>query len=155
MSHTETKITTSALNREGFAMVTTILVVLILSVMAVGVAWIATSEKKTTFAESVHMQSVFSADAGGESGINFLRMSDTPPPIINFATKLVRSQGSTTLQGSQAFEYDAFFLRKRLKPGWGLDYLDYDYLIESKGAASHLGESGVDLVASRLYMQGY
>ncbi len=155
MSHTEMKTTTSALDREGFAMVTTILVVLILSVLAVGVAWIASSEKKTTFAEAVHMQSVFSADAGGEAGINFLRMSDTPPPIIDFSTRLVRSQGSTTLQGSQTFEYEAFFLQKRLKPGWGLDYLDYDYLIASEGAASRTGESGVDLVASRLYMQGY
>ena len=58
MSHIETKNTDPTLNREGFAMVTTLLVVLILSVLAVGVAWIASSEKKTTFAESVHVQSV-------------------------------------------------------------------------------------------------
>ncbi len=155
MSHTETKSTTRALNREGFAMVTTILVVLVLSVLAVGVAWIAGTEKKTTFAESVHVRSVFSADAGGESAINFLRMSEIPPTYQDFATKLVRNQGSTGLQGTQSYDYSAFFIRKRPKAGWGMDYLDYDYRIASHGTASRLGNSGVELVVSRLFKEGY
>ena len=155
MSHTDTKITGPALNREGFAMVTTLLVVLILSVLAVGVAWIAGTEKKTTFAESVHVRSVYSADAGGEAAINFLRMSEIPPVVQDFGTLLVRSQGTTALQGSQTFDYDAFFIRKSPKPGWGMDYLDYDYRIASHGTASRLGESGVELVVSRLYKEGY
>ena len=155
MSHTGTKITDRALDREGFAMVTTLLVVLVLSVLAVGVAWIAGTEKKTTFAESVHMRSVFSADAGGESAINFLRMSDTPPVVLDFGTLLVRNQGTTGLEGSQTFDYSAFFIRKRPKPGWGMDYLDYDYRVDSRGRASRLGESGVELVVSRLYKEGY
>jgi hypothetical protein len=68
---------------------------------------------------------------------------------------LVRSQGSTTLQGSEAFDYGAFLVTKRPKPGWGMDYLDYDYRINSHGTASRLGESGVELVVSRLYKEGY
>jgi hypothetical protein len=155
MSHNETKTTGPVLNREGFAMVTTLLVVLILSVLAVGVAWIASSEKKTTFAESVHVRSVYSADAGGEAAINFLRMSDIPPVVQDFGTRLVRSQGTTGLAGSQTYDYDAFFMQKRPKPGWGMDYLDYDYRVASHGTASRLGESGVELVVSRLYKEGY
>lgn len=155
MNQTESKITGPELNREGFAMVTTLLVVLILSVLAVGVSWIASSEKKTTFAESVHVRSVYSADAGGEAAINFLRMSEIPPAVLDFGTRLVRSQGSTGLQGSQSYDYQAFFLTKRPKPGWGMDYLDYDYRIASHGTASRLGESGVELVVSRLYKEGY
>ena len=50
--------------REGFALVSALLIVLLLSVLAVGVAWLASSEKKTSFAESVHLRSVLSADAG-------------------------------------------------------------------------------------------
>jgi len=142
-------------NREGFAMVTTLLVVLILSVLAVGVAWIASSEKKTSFAESVHIRSVYSADAGGESAINFIRLSEVPPNYQDFATRLVRSQGSTGLKDSQTFDYRAFFIRKSPKPGWGMDYLDYDYRINSHGTASRLGESGVELIVSRLYKEGY
>jgi len=155
MSHIETKITDPTLNREGFAMVTTLLVVLILSVLAVGVAWIAGSEKKTTFAESVHVQSVYSADAGGEAGINFLRMSEVPPSRVNFANDLVRNQGTTALQGTQTFDYSVFESGRAYKPGWGFEYMDFDYRIDSHGTASRLGESGVQLVVSRLYKVGY
>lgn len=155
MKLTDTKKPTFTPDREGFAMVTTLLVVLILSVLAVGVVWMAGSEKKTTFAESVHVRSVYSADAGGDAAINFIRLSEIPPVIQDFGTLLVRSQGSTTLQGSQAFDYRAFFVTKRPKPGWGMDYLDYDYRINSHGTASRLGESGVELVVSRLYKEGY
>ncbi len=155
MSHIEMKTADPTLNREGFAMVTTLLVVLILSVLAVGVAWIAGSEKKTTFAESVHVQSVYSADAGGEAGINFLRMSEVPPSRVNFANDLVRSQGTTGLQGTQTFDYSVFESGRAYKPGWGFEYMDFDYRITSHGTASRLGESGVHLVASRLYKVGY
>ena len=155
MSHIEMKNTEPTHNREGFAMVTTLLVVLILSVLAVGVAWIAGSEKKTTFAESVHVQSVYSADAGGEAAINFLRMSDIPPSRVNFANDLVRSQGVTGLQGTQTFDYAVFESGRAYKPGWGFEYMDFDYRVESHGTASRLGESGVELVVSRLYKVGY
>lgn len=143
------------LNREGFAMVTTLLVVLILSVLAVGAVWLAASEKKTSFAEGVHIASVFAADAGGEAGINFIRVSDSPPAIIDFGTMNVRSQGSTDLHGSSAYSYDAIYLRKSPKPGWGIDYLDFDYRLGSRGTASQSGESGVDVVVSRLFKVGY
>ncbi len=144
-------------NREGFAMVTTLLVVLILSVLAVGVAWIASAEKKTTFAEGVHVASVFAADAGGEAGINFIRISDSPPTINDFGTMNVRNQGETVLEaeGSKAYSYNADYLTKRPKPGWGVDYLDYDYRIGSRGTASQNGVSGVTVVVSRLYREGY
>lgn len=142
-------------NREGFAMVTTLLIVLVLGVLAVGVVWIAGSEKKTSFAEGVHIASVFAADAGGESGINFIRVSESPPTIIDFGTMRVRSQGETALVGTQAYSYDATYLRKRPKPGWGLEYLDYDYRIGSMGTAGRTGQTGVDLVVSRLFKQGY
>jgi Tfp pilus assembly protein PilX len=141
--------------RDGFAMVTALLVVLVLSVLAVGAAWLARSEKKTTVAESVHLRSVFAADAGGEAAINFVRTSNLPPQILDFGTMAVRNQTTTTLEGSQQYSYDVNFERKRLKPGWGVDYLDYDYEIGSQGQASRLGQSGVQVVVSRMYKEGY
>jgi len=155
MNLNKTRTPEGTVNREGFALVTTLLVVLILSVLAVGVAWIAGSEKKTTFAEGVHVRSVFAADAGGEAAINFIRMSEIPPAILDFSTNTVRDQGTTALEGSQTFDYNTRFLTKRPKPGWGLEYLDYDYRIASHGTASRLGQSGVELVVSRLYKEGY
>ena len=141
--------------REGFALVTTILIVLVLSVLAVGVAWVASSEKKTTFAEDVHVRSVFAADAGGEAGINFIRLAEVPPRIINFANRTVVNQGTTQLQGSQTYAYDARFLRRTPRPGWGMDYMDFDYRIGSDGAASREGEASVNVVVSRLFKTGY
>ena len=142
-------------DREGFALVTTLLMVLVLGVIAVGVVWLATSEKKTSFAEQVHVTSLFSADAGGEAGINFVRIADSPPQIVDFGTMTVGSTGETGLSGTQTYEYDCRYIQKRPKPGWGVDYLDYDYRINSHGEASQSGQSDVGVVVSRLFKEGY
>ena len=142
-------------DREGFALVTTLLMVLVLGVIAVGVVWMANSEKKTSFAEQVHVTSLFSADAGGEAGINFVRIADAPPQIVDFGTMTVGSTGETGLSGSQTYEYDCRYIQKRPKPGWGVDYLDYDYRINSHGEASQDGQSNVGVVVSRLFKEGY
>jgi len=118
MNHTETTRTTSSLNREGFAMVTTLLVVLILSVLAVGVAWIAGSEKKTTFNESVHVRSVYAADAGGESAINFIRLSEVPPTRLDVGSGLPPETAQTGLgHGLSGLRLPDRFPRKRLSGG--------------------------------------
>jgi hypothetical protein len=142
-------------DRQGFALVTTLLIVLVLAVLALGVAYLASSEKKVSFAEEVHVRSVLSADAGGEAGINFLRMSTSPPKIIDFGNNRVVSVGETPIAGSQTYEYDAFFIGKSLRPGWGTDFLDYDYRITSEGAASRTGQSEVHVIAGRLFKEGY
>lgn len=142
-------------NREGFALVTTLLMVLVLAVLAVGVVWMASSEKKTSFAEQVHISSQFSADAGGEAGINFVRLSETPPPIVNFVDRTVKAQGSTDIVGSQSYDYQCQYLSKSPRPGWGVNYLNYNYNIDSNGAAATNGRSGVALVVNRLYREGY
>ena len=142
-------------DREGFALVTTLLMVLVLGVIAVGVVWLASSEKKTSFAEQVHVRSVFAADAGGEAGINFVRVADSPPQILDFGSMSVNSVGETGLAGTQSYEYDCLYIQKRPKPGWGIDYLDYDYRIQSHGEASQEGQSDVEVVVSRLFREGY
>lgn len=142
-------------NREGFALVTTLLMVLVLGVLAMGVVMMATSEKKISFAEHVHVTSQFSADAGGEAGINFVRLSDKPPRIIDFANRTVRHQGQTNIAGRQNYDYDAQYLQKSPRPGWDTDYVNYNYQINSTGKAAVNGRSNVRLVVSRLYREGY
>lgn len=142
-------------DREGFALVTALLVVLVLSVLAVGVAWLAGTEKKTSFAESVHMESIFSADAGGEAAINFLRTSETPPLPLD-ANQTVRVQGTTNLQDAQTYDYRAQFLKAVFKPGWDpTKYRDFEYRVESHGTAAAKGETDVEMVVTRLYQIGY
>lgn len=135
------------MDRDGFAMVTTLLMVLVLSVMAVGVVWIATAEKKTVFAESVHVRSVFSADAGSEAAINFIRLADTPPSD--------QSVSETGIVGSQTYNYSTLNTGASPRAGWEYGYVDYDYDILSRGTASTNGESGVKVVVSRLFKFGY
>lgn len=135
------------MNRDGFAMVTTLLLVLVLSVMAVGVVWIATAEKKTVFAESVHVRSVFSADAGSEAAINYIRLSDTPPSDVVV--------GETEISGSQTYDFSTQNTGMSPRPGWEAGYVDYDYSIMSHGTASTQGESGVQVAVSRLFKLGY
>jgi len=142
-------------DREGFALVTSLLIILVLSLIAVGAAILSTTEKQTSFAESVHNSAVFSADSGGEAAIHFLRMSDSPPKIIDFADGTVRSENDEPVMNSQEFDFECQYFGKTPKPGWGVMYLDYDYRVESEGRASAQGRSDVDLVASRLFREGY
>lgn len=145
----------AAPDRGGFAMVTTLLVVLVISVLALGVAWLAGSEKKTTFAEGVHIRSVLAADAGSEAGINFIRVADTPPLITDFATWTVQDQAETILLDSQSYEYDCRYVNRQGKPGWGMDYFDYEYAVGSAGRAATQGRTDVQVLVTRLFKAGY
>jgi len=145
----------SSVDREGFALVTTLLMVLVLSVLAVGVVWMATSEKKISFAEQNHISSLFSADAGSEAGINFVRLSPTPPRVINYEDSIVFYQGDTNLQGAQNYDYQCVFIGKARRLGWGVDFKNYNYRIDSNGAAAAQGKTKVELVVNRLYREGY
>ncbi len=145
--------------REGFALVTALLVVLVLSVLAVGVAWIATSEKKTTFAESVHVRSLYSADAGTEAGINLIRMADAPLQGVSFVDNTVHVQADTPLDGSQTYAYATFFDGAAGIPGWSnstnAGYFDYNYHINADGTASRTGRASVDVQVTRVFKKGY
>jgi len=142
-------------DREGFALVTSLLIILVLSLIAVAAVILSGTEKRTSFAESVHNSAVFSADSGGEAAIHFLRLSDSPPKIIDFADNTVHSENDEPVMNSQEFDFECQYRRKRPKPGWGVNFLDYDYRVESEGRAAAQGRSDVDLVASRLFREGY
>ena len=142
-------------DREGFALVTSLLIILLLSLIAVGAVILSSTEKRTSFAESVHASAVLSADSGGEAAIHFLRMSDSPPKILDFADFTVRTETDEAVHGSQEFDYGCVFVQKSPKPGWGVMFLDYDYRVDAVGRASARGRSDVDLVASRLFREGY
>jgi Tfp pilus assembly protein PilX len=142
-------------NRDGFALVTSLLVVVVLSLLAVGAVMLSNTEKRTSLAERVHNEAVFSADAGGEMAINFLRLSDSPPQILDFAQNTVRTEIDQPLNGAQQFDYECQYSRKRPRPGWGVEYLDYDYRVVTSGEAAASGRSDLELVASRLFREGY
>jgi len=142
-------------DREGFALVTSLLIILVLSLIAVAAVVLSSTEKRTTFAEGVHATAVFSADAGSEASIHFLRMSDAPPKIIDSADNKVHAMADEPLVGAQEFDTATHYVRRRPKSGWSTQFVDYDFRIESSGRAAADGRSDVDLVASRLFREGY
>ncbi len=145
-----------AIDREGFALVTTLLMVLVLSVLAVGVVWMASSEKKTAFAEQNHITSLFSADAGGEAGINFVRLAPRPPLVIDWADSSVSYQAGVNLHDSQNYGYNCLWRSTSAPPlGWDMDYKNFNYRINSNGSAATKGKSNVRMSIARLYREGY
>lgn len=145
----------AARHDEGFALVTSLLIILLLSVIAIAAVVLSSTEKRATFADGVHTSAVFSADAGSEAAIHFLRMSDTPPKIVDTVNNTVHALNDEPLEGLQEFDVEAQFMRRRPKSGWGTQFLDYDFRIDSSGRAAAEGRSDVDLVASRLFREGY
>jgi Tfp pilus assembly protein PilX len=142
--------------REGFALVSALLIILVLSIIGLGAGLLAGSEKRCSFAECVHARALCSADAGGECAINFLRLSADPPLMVDTETRIVNTVAPTTLEGSQQYAYACRYLGQRPKPGWGIEYLDYDYAVDASGASASEGRSDVALVISRLfYQEGY
>ncbi|MHB8078476.1 MAG: hypothetical protein ACYDIE_04400 [Candidatus Krumholzibacteriia bacterium] len=139
--------------REGFALVSALLIVLVLAIIGIGAGLLAKSEKCCSFAECVHARALCSADAGGERAINFLRLSEDPPLVVDTETQVVSTVALTPLEGSQLYAYSCRYVGQRPKPGWGVEYLDYDYAVDASGAAARAGHSDVALVVSRLFYQ--
>jgi hypothetical protein len=143
------------LNRDGVAMVTTLLAILVLTVIALAATWLATSEKRSSFAGGVYLSALYSADSGTEAGINYLRLEEEPPPIIDFGDMTVRAENLTEIGETQSYDYRCNYLDKQPKPGWGIEFLDYRYGLRSMGEASGDGRSAVRVVAGRLFREGY
>ena len=141
-------------DRRGFALVTTLLVVLVLSILAIGIAWLAGSERTTSHADGVHVRSVLAADAGSEAGINFLRVADRPP-AMGTADGIVAETSDITLSGSQSFSFACAFVSQSFRPGWGVEFPNYDYAIQSSGQAAVKGQGFVKVIASRMFQTGY
>jgi len=138
--------------REGFATAVTLLIILVLAVIGLGAAWLASTEKRTSFAESVHLTALYSADSGGEAAINFLRLAPAPPAYTG-ANHSVRTQGSTALAGTQSYGYGCNFVSAQGRIGWD-GYYDFNYRVTADGWASQQGRSAVRLIASRLFKVG-
>jgi Tfp pilus assembly protein PilX len=142
-------------NERGFALVVALAFIAVLAVIASVSVWVAGSEKKVTFNEQVHQMSFYAADAGGEAAINWLRIQSSPPGIID-AQNTVRHQDTyAPLSSKQEYKFDVRFLRKRNRPGWSVEYKDFDYLVISDGASVRQSQSQVELSVARLFKEGY
>lgn len=148
-------------DERGSAMVTALFFLVGLMVAAVVIAMVATSEKRVAQNDYTHARAFNSSDAGSEAAINWLRLSNRPPTILDAGTGAVRQMGDYTelaVSGnyeSNRFKFDAEYDRVRFRPGWSKEYRDFDYTIESEGASAKESSAMVEVQASRLFKVEY
>ncbi len=142
-------------SERGFALISALAFLAILAAIATVSIWVAGSEKKVTFNEQTHQSAFFAADAGGEAGINWIRTQSAPPGILGAGNVVYNQPGYTTLDENQQYNFSMTYLRKRPRPGWSIEYKDFDYELLSNGTSVQNSWSQLELMLSRLFKEGY
>jgi hypothetical protein len=142
-------------NEKGAALIVTLMMIAGLAVIGGIIVVIAASEKQVVFNESTHMRSFYSADAGGEAAINWLRTQGSPPDILDGANNVFVPSGQTSLSSDHRYQFGIQYTGKRPRPGWSKEWKDFDYLVDSDGESVRDSRSEVELQTSRLFQEGY
>jgi Tfp pilus assembly protein PilX len=142
-------------NERGSALVLALGVLVVLSVLAVVIVSVASSDRWTAFSEYTNTRAFYSADAASEASINWLRMQAQPPAIVDGSNHVYVAGGFTALNSDANYKSDVTFVRKHFRPGWSSEYKDYEYVITADGASVKSSSAAVDVSALRLYREGY
>ena len=132
-----------------------LVVLAVLALLAVVIVSVATSSKWTEFQEFSNNRAFYSADAAGEAAVNWIRFQTEPPGIIDVQNRVFAAGGFTTLAAGQQYRFDVIFVRTDFRPGWSLEYKDYEYRIVANGASVQQSEAGVEVRARRVFKEGY
>lgn len=127
----------------------------VLAVLALTIMAIVISEKLTQQSSYAGARSFNSADAASEAGVNWLLLQPAPPPIVDASSNVLVSAGYTNLSADHRYKYDVTYVTKRPRPGWSVEYKDYQYKVEASGASAQQSQSAIRLGAMRLYREGY
>jgi Tfp pilus assembly protein PilX len=142
-------------NERGVAMVLVLGVLAALAVLAMVVLVIVVSEKRTSSAEYSNDRSFYSADAAGEAGIAWIRRLPSPPSLVDTLGRVSVAQGYRTLSQNHRYKYDVKFVGKQVRPGWSVEYTDYEYEVQASGTSAPQAEAAVELKATRMFREGY
>ena len=142
-------------NERGSAMVMALGVLAVLAVLAVVVVAIVVSEKKTSLYDYSGSRSFYSADAATEAGANWILLQPAPPPVVDGSQHVFVAAGFTSLSTDHQYKYDIQFVRKRPRPGWSIEYKDFEYGVSATGASAQGSQANVQMGATRLYREGY
>ncbi len=142
-------------DNKGIAMVVMLVFITCLALLAVIIVSVSIAEKKTVQNDYTSMRSFNSADAGTEAAVNWLRLRPTPPELVDADKHVFIPQDYTELSGDHRYQFEITYDRKRIRPGWGTQYKDFEYEILGMGESSQDSESEVALHAKRLFKEGY
>jgi hypothetical protein len=139
----------------GSALVLILGSLLVFSALAIIAVSIVTSDKRSAATEYTHNKAFYSADAATEAGLNWLLMQPTPPPLLDADSNVRLAGAPTGLGAGHEYSFGVQYVTKRFRAGWTLDYRDYEFNVEADGASARQAAASVDLVATRLYREGY
>lgn len=152
---------------DGFSMVAALLALSLLALFGMVAASIAVNEKRTSFNELVHTNSMLAADSGTEAGVAWLLSLDRAPKDTGTGDYVVKNElgGTFVNHAGQSFDFQVQHMEDpdnpgkrwtRPRPGYSLDgFADQIYGVDAEGEAGVEGRGAVSVIAHRLFRSGY
>ena len=142
-------------DERGFAMVMALGTLMILAIIALAMVAIVVAEMRTGSSEYAGARSFYSADAATEAGVNWIRHQYAPPAVVDTSSNVRVADTYTTLANNNRYKFDVRYVRRRYRPGFSVEYKDYEYRVDAVGASAQQSLSNVELQATHLYKEGY
>lgn len=142
-------------DERGSALVMALGAIAVLALIAIVVIAVVVSEKRTSFSDYTGARSFYSADAASEAGVNWLRHEYTPAAVVDTSSHVFVSNSYTTIGSQGGYKFDVTYVRKRYRPGWSVEYKDYEYKVDGSGQSAQQAAAAIELHATRLYREGY
>lgn len=142
-------------NERGSALVMVIGVLAVLAVLAAIALTVVSTEKRTATSEYSNSRSFYSADAASEAGVNWIHRQASPPMLVDTLSHVTTNATYTTITSDNRYRYDVKYEGRRFRRGWSVEYKDYQYTVEARGASSQDAEAAVQVTATRLFREGY
>jgi Tfp pilus assembly protein PilX len=142
-------------DERGSAMVIALGVLAVLAVLALTVVAVVVNGKRTLAADYSNNRSFYSADAASEAGVNWIHRQGNPPAIVDTMSHVSVSAGYTALSADHSYRYDIQYVSKSFRPGWSVEYKDYRFTVQARGASAGQSEAAVEVKATRLFREGY
>jgi hypothetical protein len=139
----------------GSALVMVLGALTVLALIAILIVGVVISEKKTSFSSYTGARSFYSADAASEAGVNWLQHQYSPAAILDSVSHVYVGGSYTAIDAQSGYKFDVSYIRKRYRPGWSVEYKDYEYKVDASGQSSPQAAAAIELHATRLYREGY
>jgi Tfp pilus assembly protein PilX len=142
-------------SERGSAMVLALGVLTVLALLAVIVLAVVSTNKRTESSDYANNRSFYSADAATEAGVHWLHGQGSPPATVDTLNHVSVATTYTTLASDHQYRFNVRYATKKFRPGWSVEYKDYQYVVEATGASAQQSQSAVNVNAARLFREGY
>lgn len=154
-------------NEHGTALVAALFFITALSLTATVIVWVTGSERRVSHNEYSHVRSFYASDAGSETAINWIRLQQVPPAVVEIDPQtsdqyVKRDNSYTYLYSDHSYKVEVKHrldasgnLRLRPRPGWDNSWVDFEYVVDSFGSSVTEANTRIEVQAARLYRLDY